>query len=255
MSITDDLLGGFETHSPLEIRKALDAGASATAPIRGKPPIGWLIEMYLRSPRFAECVRLMLAAGAAIDDPLLEAILLDDDERLGKILRLSPERLERRMNLECSFTSLKGVSPLHICAEYNSLKSARALLEAGLDVNVCAETESNGIGGHTAVFHTVNSLHNCCREMMEFLVEAGADLDLRLRGLVWGGGFEWETTVFDVTPISYAQCGLYAQFHRREENVYSNLAYLYRKRYGSEPPIGNVPNKYLADSRVFPPRN
>ncbi len=90
--------------------------------------------------------------------------------------------------------------------------------------------------------------------MMELLVEAGADLDLRLKGLVWGAGFEWETVVFDVTPISYAQCGLYFQFHRPEAQVYSNIAYLYGKRYSAEPPIRNVPNKYLQDKRVFPPR-
>jgi hypothetical protein len=89
---------------------------------------------------------------------------------------------------------------------------------------------------------------------MELLVEAGADLDVRLKGLVWGAGFEWETVVFDITPISYAQCGLYAQFHRRDEDVYSNIAYLYKSRYGSELPVRNVPNKYLADNRVFPPK-
>jgi hypothetical protein len=51
--------------------------------------------------------------------------------------------------------------------------------------------------------------------------------------------------VYDVTPISYAQCGLYRQFHRREEDVYSNIQYLYRKCYQKEPPIRNVPNQYL----------
>jgi hypothetical protein len=58
----------------------------------------------------------------------------------------------------------------------------------------------------------------------------------------------------DVTPISYAQCGLYFQFHRKEQNVYGNIAYLWRKKYGSEMKVRNVPNKYLEDARVFPPR-
>ena len=84
--------------------------------------------------------------------------------------------------------------------------------------------------------------------------EAGAGLDIRVKGLLWGGGFEWETVVFDVTPISYAQCGLYTQFHRREEDVYGNIAYLFRNKYGSEPPFRNIPNKYLLDERIFPPR-
>ena len=89
---------------------------------------------------------------------------------------------------------------------------------------------------------------------MELLVDAGAALDLRVDGLVWGRGFDWETVVFDVTPLSYAQCGLFAQFHRREEHVYSNLAYLYRCRCGRAAPVRNVPNRYLDDARVFPPR-
>jgi len=38
--------------------------------------------MYMRSARFAECLRTMLDAGATLDDPVLEAILLDDDEKL-----------------------------------------------------------------------------------------------------------------------------------------------------------------------------
>lgn len=254
MSVTDDLLIGFELHSPSRIRQALDAGAGPNTPIHGKRPIDQLIEMYFRSARFADCVRLMLDAGAVLDDPLLEALLLDDDERLRAILSSSSQGLNRRLHLDCAFTSLRGVSSLRVCAEYNSVKCARALLAAGIDVNVRADTDAGGIGGHTPLFHTVNSNQNHCRGMMELLVEAGADLDIRLKGVVWGGGFEWETAVFDVSPISYAQCGLYSQFHRPEKQVYGNLAYLYRKRYGAEPPVRNVPNKYLQDDRVFPPR-
>ena len=89
---------------------------------------------------------------------------------------------------------------------------------------------------------------------MELLVEAGADLELRVDALVWGAGFDWETVVFDVTPLSYAQCGLYAQFHRNERRVYDNVDYLYRRRHGRPAPIRNVPNRYLQDDRVFPPR-
>lgn len=89
---------------------------------------------------------------------------------------------------------------------------------------------------------------------MELLVEAGASVEIRLQALAWGAGFEWETIVFDVSPISYAQCGLFSQFHRPEAQVYGNIAYLYRKRYGAEPQVRNVPNQYLNDGRVFPPR-
>lgn len=254
MSVNDDLVVGFELHDPQIIRGAIAAGASPTAPIGGKRPVDVLIEMYQRSDRIAACLRVLLDAGATVGDALLEAILLDDEAALRRVLSASPRERERRLSLPCAYTFLTGVSPLHICAEYNSVKCARVLIDAGVDVNVRADADRDGIGGQTPLFHTVNSNHNHCRPMMELLVEAGADLDVRLRGLVWGGGFAWETVVFDVTPISYAQCGLYAQFHRRDEDIYGNITYLYLRVHGASPPIRNVPNRYLLDARVFPPK-
>jgi hypothetical protein len=245
MSVTDDLVNAFEFHDPGLIRAALTAGASSTTPINGKAPVLLLIEMYTRSPKFPDCLRVMLDAGATVGDPALEAILLDDPSRLRTLIAEDSETLHRRFSMACAYTSLKGVSALHVCAEYNSVKCLRALLESGVDVNVTADVDADGWGGHTPVFHTVNSNQNHCRQAMELLVDAGADLEVRLKGLVWGGGFEWETVLFDVTPISYAQCGLYAQFHRREADIYSNIDLLYRRRYGAALSIRNVPNRYL----------
>jgi hypothetical protein len=241
-----DLLGEFEDHSPGGIRKLLSAGVSPTDPIDGKRPIDCLIEMYLRSPRFAECLRVMLDAGATVGDPVLEAALLDDDVALRTLLGGSREILHRKLSPLCAFTSCRGVSALHICAEFNSTRCARVLLEAGADVNDRADRDADGLGGHTPVFHAVNSIFNYCRPVMEMLVEAGADLDIRAPALLWGESMDWETVVYDVTPMSYAQCGLYRQFHRREEDVYSNIEYLYRRRHGMKPPLRNVPNKYLS---------
>jgi hypothetical protein len=69
-----------------------------------------------------------------------------------------------------------------------------------------------------------------------------------------GAEFERETVLYDVSPISYAQCGLYFKFHRRESEIYTNLVYLHQKRYGISPRVRNIPNPYLSDPRVFPPR-
>ncbi len=123
------------------------------------------------------------------------------------------------------------MTALHICAEFNSTRCAHILLDAGADVNARADQDENGLGGQTPIFHAVNSIFNYCRPVMEILVNAGADLDTRVRSLLWGDSMNWETVVYDVTPISYAQCGLYRQFHRREDDVYSNIAYLHRKRF------------------------
>ena len=245
MSSEADLLGEFEEHSPAGIRAVLAAGVSPTAPIKGTRPIDALIEAYLRSSRFVECLRVMLDAGAEVGDPLLQAVLLDDDTTLRGLLSRSSENLNRKLSPLCAFTSCRGVSALHICAEFNSTRCARVLLDTGADVNARADQDVDDVGGQTPIFHAVNSIFNYCRPVMEILVDAGADLDLRVRSLLWGESMSWETVVYDITPISYAQCGLYRQFHRREEDIYSNIECLYRKRYDRKPAVRNVPNKYL----------
>jgi ankyrin repeat protein len=191
----------------------------------------------------------MLDAGATLGDPLLQALLLDDDAALRGLISASSEDLRRKLNPLCAFTSCRGVTALHICAEFNSTRCAHVLLDAGADVNARADQDESGLGGQTPIFHAVNSVFNYCRPVMEILVSAGADLDTRVRSILWGESMSWETVVYDVTPISYAQCGLYRQFHRREEDVYSNIAYLHRKHFDREPPIRNVPNKYLVGGR------
>ncbi len=246
MSLEADYLGAFEEHSPAGIRAALAAGASPTAPIKGKAPIECLIEGYLRSPRFATCLRVLIDAGATLNDAVLESLLLDDDRGLRRSLEADEQRRERRLRVPCAFTSCADVSPLHLCAEFNCVRCARVLLDAGADVNARAGVDEHGFGGQTPIFHTANSIFNYCRPMLEVLVEAGADLEVRLKGLVWGSEQDWETTVLDVTPTSYAQCGLYAQFHRQEQDVYSNLRYLYQRRHGTQLRVRNVPNRYLA---------
>lgn len=254
MSAKDDLLVGFELHAEDNIRAALSAGVDVHRPIDGKLPIEILIEMYTRSPRFAGCLRVLLDAGASLNDPALEAVLLDDAAQLRAALDGDSEGLHRRRSVRSAYTSLEDASLLHVAAEYNSLDCARFLLASGVDADVRAGTDDEGLGGQTPLFHTVNSNQNLSRPAMELLVEYGANLEIRLKGLVWGGGFEWETVVYDVSPISYAQCGLYFQFHRPEAQVYSNLRYLMEKRHGGVPKTRNVPNKYLRDDRVFPPR-
>ncbi len=246
MSLEGDLLGAFEVHSPEKIRAVLKAGQSPIEPIKGKTPMDCLIEMYLRSPRFRDCVRVMLEAGAIIEDPVLKAILLDDVVTLRHLMKKRGFRAERKFDLDCTFTPLRGVTALHVCAEYNSLKCAAALVEAAANVNARAATDADGFGGHTPTFHTVNSHNNYSRPMMELFAKLGAKLDVRLKGLVWGSGFAWETVLFDVTLLSYTQCGLHKQFQRAEADIYSNLTYLYRKLTGTKAPVRNVPNRYLA---------
>jgi hypothetical protein len=80
---------------------------------------------------------------------------------------------------------------------------------------------------------------------MRLLLDAGADATVRLSGIIWGQGFEWETTFFDVTPVSYAQLGLMPQVHRKEADIYANIRRLLEAAKRPVPPLPNVPNRYL----------
>jgi ankyrin repeat protein len=241
----NDILGAFELHSPDQIRAALDAGIEPHTPIRGKLPINWLTEMYSRSDNFPKCLRLLLDRGAVLDDPVVAPVLLNDADALSAAIRANPSLLNHRTTMVSAFTPLVGASLLHVAAEYGNANVAQVLIEMGADVNARAAIDEYGLNGHTPLFHTVNSSHNRSAPILRLLLQAGAATDISLRGITWGKGFEWETTLFDVTPVSYAQFGLLPQVHRKERDIYDNIRLLVEAAGRTVPPLDNVPNRYL----------
>jgi len=238
----DDLLGAFELHSVEQICAVLDRGLDVRATFRGKSPLNWLTEMYTRSVRFPECLRLLLDRGAVLDDPAIACVLLDDYQSV----RANSSLITHRTTMVSAFTPLAGASMLHVAAEYGSANAARALIEMGADVNAAAAVDDSGLNGHTPIFHTVNSILNHAEPILRLLLDAGAKSDVRLAGITWGKGFEWETTLFDVTPISYAQFGLLPQVHRKEAEIYDIIKRLLTASGRRIPPLDNVPNRYLS---------
>jgi hypothetical protein len=241
-----DILLAFELHSPEQIRGALDSGIDPRAPIRGKSPINWLTEMYSRSDKFPACLQLLLQHGAVLDDPVVAPVLLDDADALSEAIRANPALLGHRTTMVSAFTPLVGASLLHVAAEYGSAQAARVLIEMGADVNATAAIDEYGLNGHTPLFHTVNSAYNRAAPILRLLLQAKARTDISLRGITWGKGFEWETTLFDVTPLSYAQFGLLPQVHRGERDIYDNVRLLVEAAGRPVPPLNNVPNRYLS---------
>ncbi|WP_170113148.1 ankyrin repeat domain-containing protein [Ahniella affigens] len=229
------------------IRAILDAGFDLSVVIDGKAPINYLIEMYFRSDRFPECLRLLLERGAILDDPKIEAILLDDPIALDAAVARDPSLLAHRTSMRCAFTPLIGATLLHVAAEYGHLKVAQRLLELGVNVDDSAAVDAFGLNGHTPLFHTVNANGNRSLPVMRLLLDAGASPTILLPGITWGQGFDWETTCLDVTPISYAQLGLLPQMHRTELDTYANIKLLLRAAGRVVPALPNVPNRYLGE--------
>jgi hypothetical protein len=241
----DDILTAFELHAVEQIRAALDAGLDARAPLQGKAPVDWLTEMYTRSDDFSTCLRLLLDRGAVLGDPLVAHVLLNDAEGLAGTIRANPSLLHHRTTMVSAFTPLMGATLLHVAAEYGNAEVAQVLIEMGADVNAAAWVDEHALNGHTPIFHTVNSNQNRSAPILKMLLDAGATSDIGVRGITWGKGFEWETTLFDVTPISYAQCGLLPQVHRKEIDIYDNIKLLLQAAGRPVPPLANVPNRYL----------
>ena len=241
-----EFLVACELHAAERIAAALERGLDARRPLRGKPPVQWLLEMYTRSERLPACLRALLQRGAVLADPKLAPVLLDDAAALAAAAAADRTLLAHRCTLPCAFTPLDGASLLHVAAEYGHLGAARCLLELGAEVDARAAVDAHGLGGHTPLFHTVNAHANRAAPLLQLLLGAGARPDLRVAGLTWGRGFDWETTLFDLTPISYAQCGLLPQMHRDERDVHANVAALLAAAGRPVPAPANVPNRYLA---------
>lgn len=240
------LLVAFETHSVAGIREVLDAGYDLSEPIRGKLPVSHFLEMYFRSDRFTDCLRLLLDRGAVLPDPKLLPVLLNDPDAVRDAAHRDPAYPRHTTSMACAFTPLEGASLLHVAAEYGHLAAARELLALGVPVDEPAAFDPSGLNGHAPLFHTVNSNANRAAPVMDLLLSAGARADTLLRGITWGKGFDWETVCFDVTPISYAQLGLLPQMHRRERDIYANVKRLLAASGRPVPPLTNVPNRYLA---------
>ena len=238
------LLSAFDGHDVDGVREALKAGATANEPIRGKLPVYWLLEEYHRTDRLGPCLPLLFDHGAVMDNNALRAVLLNDAARLRTLAGTDPNVLTHRVSLRSAFTSLSDVTLLHVAAEYGNFEAARALVELGADVNAAAGVTNERLNGHTPIFHTVNSNANRSAPIMDLLLGAGARCDVRLDGIEWGKGYEWETIFFDVTPISYAQFGLMPQVHRREAEIYANIKKMLSAS-GRAISLENIPNKYL----------
>jgi hypothetical protein len=122
---------------------------------------------------------------------------------------------------------------------------AQVLVQQGADINAPAGVDENGFGRQTPIFHTVNQNANQSIDMLRFLRDAGADLHITIPGVIWGKGYEWETLIPAVNPVSYAMMGLLPQMHRNEVTIANVVSQLLQAAYNIHYQPKNVPCAYL----------
>jgi len=171
----DDSLGGpAYTLSAVGTALMLELGARVIDHAGKRvAPVDVVLETDSRKP-FAkhEILEMYVTHGLELPDTPPMAVHRGRIDLLERHLRRDPKLLERTFSHEEIYppelgchdevnatqgTPLKGTSLLHLCADYDELEIARWLLDQGMDPNVKAEVDSEGFGGHTALFGTVVS--------------------------------------------------------------------------------------------------
>ena len=242
----DQIIYAIEVHSVEGIQQYFAQGGSPNEIHNGVPLFTSMVEMYSRGEKFKDCIRAFINDGLVFEDKALLAVLAHDAETLELELKQQPDIAFKTYSLfNNTYTPLTGGTLMHFCAEYNSLACAEVLLKYGADVNAKAALDEHGFGGHTPIFHTVNQNGNSSKEMLEFLLQNKADTLIAVKGLIWGKGYEWETFIPAVNPISYAMMGLLPQMHRKEKTVAEIVSLLIKHTFGIDYTPNNVPNAYL----------
>ncbi|MES2773595.1 MAG: ankyrin repeat domain-containing protein [Bacteroidota bacterium] len=245
MDYLEKIIGYIESHDVEGIRDCFAHGLDPNSTFKDEPLIYELTSEYARSPRFKECVKAFVDFGLDFEDNLLLSVLLDDAESLEKQLNEAPGHINKRYTLRCAYTPLHEATLLHICAEFNHMACAAILVKYGADINAPAGLDENGFGRQTPIFHAVNQNQNQSAAMLDYLLSKSADTRITVAGLVWGKGYEWETFIPAVNPISYAMMGLLPQMHRNDKTISGVVSKLLKAGYGIEYKPPNVPNAYL----------
>ena len=245
MDYLSRIIEEIELHSVDGIKECFDNGVNPNFQYKGEPRIYELASEYARGPKFKECVKAFVDHGLVFEDKILLSVLLDDAPALDLLVKKDPEAIRRKFSLRCAYTPLYEANLLHICAEFNHVSCAEVLVRCGADINAKAGIDKNGFGGQTPIFHSVNQNQNRSADMLNYLVSQSANLDTTVKGLVWGKGYEWETLIPAVNPISYAMMGLLPQMHRNEIVISKTVSLLLKAAYGIDYSFPNVPCSYL----------
>lgn len=202
----DDSLGGpAYTLSASGTALLLELGAKVVDK-NGKriAPVDVVLESDSRKPdQKHQILEMYVQHGLVLPDTPVMALHRGRIDLLEAHLRRDPQLLQRTFTHEDIYppelgchnevlathgTPLAGTTLVHICVDYDEIEIARWLLERGMDPNTKATVDTDGFGGHTALFATVVSQPNYWMNRFsqqqvapftELLLEHGADPNVR----------------------------------------------------------------------------
>ena len=201
-------------------------------------PVDVVLETDSRKPQDKhEILEMYVAHGLELPDTPTMALHRGRIDLLEQHLRRDPDLLRRTFRHEEIYppelgchdevlathgTPLAGATLLHMCVDYDEMEIARWLIAKGMDVNARAAVDSDGFGGHTALFATVVSQPNYRMNQhgsahgapfAELLLDHGAEPNVRAslrKQLHPGYGPDILREYRDVTPLSWGE-----RFHFR----------------------------------------
>ena len=229
------VMGPCETLNPAGLRFLIELGAEICDE-HGDPraPLGLVLETYARIPAGKHACLEILGEGIALPDTapmaihrgrldLLEALVARDPAIVTRTFghgEIYPRSLGCHEDPTAALhgTPIVGGTLLHLCVDFHETAIAEWLLDHGAAVDGRASIDSDGFGGHTALFgcavsqpYRVGALRG--EGLTRLLLDRGADPNVRasLRKELRGVEDETLHEYRDVTPLAWGE-----QFHDQD---------------------------------------
>jgi hypothetical protein len=200
--LPDSVMGPCETLNAVGMQFLLELGAELTDEHGDRlAPVALLLQTYSRYPAGKHvCLELIGKHGVNLPDTPVMALHRGRMDLLETHLARDPKLLIRTFSHEEIYppelgcgpdhslalhgTPLAGTTLLHISVDFDEIEIARWLIQHGADVNGKAEIDSQGFGGHTALFGcVVSQAYRCGRQgdgaFARLLLDHGAETNAR----------------------------------------------------------------------------
>lgn len=210
------ILAACEAQAPEGLKFLIDHGADVRGNARRKTkypatntPMRMVLGTYLRGnlDRKHRCIEVLIEAGAPYEDDAVMDIHRGRMDSLRARLDSDPSLVEKRFDLDYgSLLTLRGVTLLHVAAEFNDRAAVDALLEKGADLDARATIGPEGSGGQTPIFHVIGSNQGSCFRLFQHLLSNRPDLSVKAKiqssPIVYQHKHDDE--ILDLTPLGYA---------------------------------------------------